>query len=90
MGGGVEFMNWGDGKPMLKNLCPNFLKPLLENGGRRGCSDGSLDRIPIFHTPQRKNLPSPPAVTRTLMYLAGVLSKASTHMPAAREAVDAA
>ncbi len=56
---------------MGKNLCPNFLQPLLENIDRRSCNGGSQELIPRFHNP-------PPAVARTLEYLVVMPFEATT------------
>ncbi len=56
---------------MVKDFCPNFLQPFLENIDRMSCNDGSQELIPIFHNPHRKCRPSPSTVARTLEYLVG-------------------
>ncbi len=63
---------------MGKNLCPNFLQPLLENINKRSCNGGSRELIPRFHNPHQKSSPCPPAVARTLEYLEVVPFKAAT------------
>ncbi len=79
MGGGVigEWRFQSMGK-MGKDVCPNFLQPLLENFDRRSCNDGSRELIPIFDNPHRKDHPSPSAATRALGYLVGVPSRTAT------------
>ncbi len=82
--GGAQ-VGWGRGKEMGgasvqsmgemgKDFCPNFLQPFLENIDRRSCNDGSRELIPAFHNPNRKCLPYPSAVARTVEYLVGVPS----------------
>ncbi len=68
---GVSVQSVGE---MGKDLCPNFLQPLLKNIDRRSCNDGSRELIPVFHSPHRKCQLSPSAVARTLEYLEGVPS----------------
>ncbi len=70
-GGGVSVQSMGE---RMKDFCPNFLQPFLENIDRRSCNDGSREVIPVFHNPHRKCRPSPSVVARTLEYLGGVLS----------------
>ncbi len=60
----------GDGERLLSKLP----QPFLENIDIRSCNDGSRERIPVFHNPHRKCLPSPSAVARTLEYHEGVPS----------------
>ncbi len=76
VGGGVigEWRFQPMGK-MGKDVCPNFLQPLLENFDRRSCNDGSRELIPIFNNPDRKGHPSTSAAARTLEYLVGVPSR---------------
>ncbi len=92
--GGVQVGRWGGGGwrggrekggmsvqsvgEMRKDFCPYFLQSFLENIDRRSCNDGSWQLIPIFHNPHRKCRPSPSAVARTLEYLAGVPSLATS------------
>ncbi len=63
---------------MGKDFCTNFLQPFLENIARRSCNYGSRELIPVFHNPHRKCRPSPSVVARTLEYLEGVPSKATS------------
>ncbi len=50
--------NGGDGERLLQSF--------LENIDRESCSDGSWERIPVFHNPHRKCRPSTSAVASTL------------------------
>ncbi len=59
-------------------FCPSFLQTLHKNFDGRNCNDVRRELIPIFHDPHRKCRPSPSAVARTLQYLVGVPTKATT------------
>ncbi len=60
-----------------KDFCPNFLHPFLDNINR-SCNNGSRELIPVFHNPHRKCRPPPSAVARTLEYLVGAFSQATS------------
>ncbi len=61
-GGGEHSVNGGGGERLLSKLSP---------GGNR-------ELIPVFHNPHRKCRPYPSAVARTLEYLEGVTSEATS------------
>ncbi len=63
---------------MVKDFCPNFIQPFLENIDRRSCNDGNRELIPVFHKPHRKGLPPPSAVALTLKNLVGLPSKTAS------------
>ncbi len=45
---GVSVQSVGE---MGKDLCPNFLQPLLENIDRRSWNDGRRELIPVVNNP---------------------------------------
>ncbi len=73
--GGMRNQSMGE---MGKYICPNFLQTFVENITRRSCSDGSRELIPVNNNPHRKCRPSPSDAARTLEYLEGVPSKATS------------
>ncbi len=73
--GGMSVQSMGE---VGKDFCPNFLQSFLENIDRRSCDDGGWQLIPIFNNPHRKCRPSSSEAARTLEYLEGVPSQATS------------
>ncbi len=62
---------------MVKDFCPSFIPPFLENIDSEGRNNGSRRLIPVFHNTYCNGRPSAPAVALTLKFLAGVPSTAT-------------
>ncbi len=71
-------MNVQSMEKMGKDFSPNFLRPRFEKFDGRSCDDGSREFVPIFHNSHRKGQPFQSTMARTLEYLVGVPSRATS------------